>query len=190
MPRVPVAPSVRSEGNSEDPAELLDVEVDELARSLALVAPRRLARLQVVESGEAEPLEVLGDRRRAAVARAICWPVQRWRRSRGISATTADGVACGKDRACEDWSAKPAGPSARKRASHLNAVRVETPSPARPRPPAGAARARGAPAQPDPPASTWRSCAASSHPCAHHPLPFLQARNGPDEQPQTSQLAV
>jgi hypothetical protein len=33
------------------------------------------------------------------VARAICWPVQRWRRSWAISATTAAGVAYGRDRA-------------------------------------------------------------------------------------------
>src|SRR5690606_18190384 len=44
-------------------AELLDVEVDQLARLLALVAADRLGRLQVAQSAEAGPAQHAADRR-------------------------------------------------------------------------------------------------------------------------------
>jgi hypothetical protein len=46
-----------------DPAELLDVDVDHLARMLALVAAHRLGRLQGTDPIETEPLEDATDRR-------------------------------------------------------------------------------------------------------------------------------
>jgi hypothetical protein len=49
-----------------DPAEFLGIEVHELAWRLALIAPRRLARLQLAEAGKAEPLVMLGHCGRAA----------------------------------------------------------------------------------------------------------------------------
>jgi hypothetical protein len=42
-------------------AELFDVDVDEFARPIALVTPRRLSRLQGAQAVEAEPLEDAAD---------------------------------------------------------------------------------------------------------------------------------
>src|SRR5262249_54082499 len=47
-----------------DPAELLDVDVDHLARVLRLVAARRFARLQCTDLIEPEPPQDATDRRR------------------------------------------------------------------------------------------------------------------------------
>ena len=50
-----------------DPAELLDVDVDHLARMFALVAADRLARLQRTDPVEPEPLQDAADRGRRHV---------------------------------------------------------------------------------------------------------------------------
>ena len=75
-----------------DPPELFDIEMDELARMLTFITPDRFGRLQgeLVQSQTAETrLTVAGD---TPVAAAICLPVQRCRRSRSTSSTTAWGV--------------------------------------------------------------------------------------------------
>ena len=62
------------------------------------------------------------------VSEAICLPVQRWRRSRSISTTTAWGVGrcsrCGRD----ERSCNPASPSRRCRTTHLRTVRGQMPT--------------------------------------------------------------
>ena len=67
-------------------------------------------------------------RRETPTCMAICLPVQRCRRSRSISATTAAGVGkrirCGRD----ERSCKPANPSRRYRSTHFRAVRRQTPA--------------------------------------------------------------
>src|SRR5882724_4330022 len=67
-PRSPIAlPSTvagDAVANAIDPAELLDVDVDHLARMLALIAARWLARLQRSDPVEPEPLEDAADGRR------------------------------------------------------------------------------------------------------------------------------
>ena len=71
--------------------------MDQLARRLALVAPRRLARLE-----RPEPAQPAALRCRATVAVAtpsvlpIAAQVQRWRRSSSMRATTEAGVARGE----------------------------------------------------------------------------------------------
>jgi hypothetical protein len=50
-----------------DSAEV-GIEMHELAWRLALIAPRRLARLQLAKQGKAEPLEMLGHCGRASVS--------------------------------------------------------------------------------------------------------------------------
>jgi len=95
-----------------DPAELLDVDVDHLARMLALVKAHWFARLQRINSVEPERLRmrltVAGDSRSAA---AICLPVWRARRSVSTCATSTSGV--GRCRRCgrELRSRRPARPS-------------------------------------------------------------------------------
>ena len=44
-----------------DPAELLDIEMDELARMLAFIAPDRFGRLQGTELVQAEPTQNTAD---------------------------------------------------------------------------------------------------------------------------------
>ena len=78
-PRLPSGDAVPHGANT---AKLLDIDVDEFARVLALVAPDRFSWLQGAELVQAEPtqtrLTVAGD---TPVSAAICLPVQRWRRS-------------------------------------------------------------------------------------------------------------
>ena len=63
-------------------AELLDVDVDELAGVLAFVAPHRLGRLEVPEAAQAGALEDAADRSgETPAALAMCWPGRRRRRS-------------------------------------------------------------------------------------------------------------
>ena len=111
-------------------AKLLDVDVDELARMLALVATDRLGRLERLETVEAEPPEDPADRGRrdAGASAAICLPVQRWRRRASIRATTAAGVGRCSRRGREERSLRPSRPCTAKRASHLRTVRGQTPA--------------------------------------------------------------
>ena len=85
---VALAPAVAGDAMADvvEPAELLDVDMDELAGMLALVAADRLGRLQ-----RCQPVEPRRCRMRLTVAgetpvsAAICLPVQRWRRRRSTS---------------------------------------------------------------------------------------------------------
>ena len=72
-------------------AELLDVDVDQLAGVLALVAADRLGRLEVADRGSGPRrrrmrLTVAGETPAWA---AICLPVKRWRRSASTCSTIA-----------------------------------------------------------------------------------------------------
>ena len=67
--------------------ELFDIDVDQFAGMLALVAANRRGGFERLDAGEAE--NVAGETPTAA---AICWPVQRWRRRASTVATMAAGV--------------------------------------------------------------------------------------------------
>ena len=76
-----------------DPAELLDVDVDQLAGPLALVADDRGLGLEGGEAAEAEPAQHQARRSRPARPswRAMAGPDRRWRRSASISAVPLGG---------------------------------------------------------------------------------------------------
>jgi hypothetical protein len=73
-----------------DPAELFDIQVDELAWLLAFIGRIGSAGSRAVSlfkpSRRKTRLTVAAE---TAVSAAICLPVQRWRRSRSISSITA-----------------------------------------------------------------------------------------------------
>src|SRR6185437_7236843 len=109
-------------------AELLYVDVDQLAGMLALVAAHRLGGLQHLELVQAQPFEnPAHGRRRDADLAAIALPVSRWRRSTSICSTVACGVGrysrCGR----ELRSTRPPTPSFACRLTHLRTVRGHTP---------------------------------------------------------------
>src|SRR3954447_13172422 len=115
-------------GAALDPAELLDVDVQQLAGVTALIAVRRLRCLQPslpspTRSRIAETVE-------SAIARqnAISAPVIRSRRSNTMTSTSSSGVRCGIDRGADERSNSPASPSAPKRSTHLRQVRSLTPA--------------------------------------------------------------
>jgi hypothetical protein len=103
----------------EDPAEFLDVNVDQLAGRSALMTfggsagakrerlpnPSRESTADTVESG------ILS-------TSAISAPVIHNRRNATIAAVRSGGVLWGMHPGAERRSTKPAGPSARQRASH------------------------------------------------------------------------
>ena len=62
------------------------------------------------------------------VAAAICLPVQRCRRSRSTSSTTAWGVGRRNRWGRDDRSCRPANPSPRYRSTHFRTVRGQTPT--------------------------------------------------------------
>src|SRR5205085_74439 len=66
-----------------DPAKLFDIEVDELAWSLAFITPDRFGRLQGTEFIQSQPTQnPLTVASETPLSAAICLPVQRCRRSR------------------------------------------------------------------------------------------------------------
>ena len=112
-----------------DPAELLDVEVDQLAGPCPLVAEDlRLGveRLEPTEAVAAQDQAHGGDR--AAEPAGDGGAGQAWRRSARISAGAASprrvGLWCGRD----ERSARPASPSRAWRAGHLRTVLGVTPA--------------------------------------------------------------
>ena len=126
-------PCLRAAGDAMadalETAELLDVDVDQLARLLPLVASDRLGGLERGDAIEAEALEDAADgRRRDAqlggdllagpplAAQGLDLLDDLWR--------VGSRSRCGRD----ERSCKPSTPSARKRASHLRAVRGQTPA--------------------------------------------------------------
>lgn len=102
-----------------DPACIVDRDVDELPTDGSSAAMRlRPRRLRT-------RLTVAGDTLSSA---AIRLPVKRCRRSASIRSTTAIGVGRCKRCGREERSCNPAMPSASKRATHLRAVRGQTPA--------------------------------------------------------------
>jgi hypothetical protein len=81
---------------NDDPAELLDVDVDQLARPLTLVT------LRLPETVESAIPSVS----------AISAPVKRNRLSAAIASTLRSSVRFATDRGAEDRSSKPSSPSA------------------------------------------------------------------------------
>ena len=113
---------------SVEAAELLDVDVDQLAGAIPLVAADRLGGLERCDAIETEAPENAADGGRRDVPAAICLPVQRWRRRASTFSTMATYV--GRYRRCgrEERSLRPSTPSALKRATHLRTVRGQTPA--------------------------------------------------------------
>ncbi len=85
---VALSPAVAGDAMADlvETAQRFDVDVDRLARLLALVATDRLGGLQGADPVEAQPL---GE---TSSPTAICLPVQRCRRSASTCSTTACGV--------------------------------------------------------------------------------------------------
>jgi hypothetical protein len=115
-------------GAAFDPAELFDVDVDELAGPGALIAdrllesirpslpmPLRLSTTETVESGIASVSAIS-----AAVIRSC--------RNDTIRATRSGGVRLATRLGAEDRSRRPASPAALYRATHLRAQRTLTPA--------------------------------------------------------------
>ena len=110
-----------------DLAELLGIDVHDLAGTLALVAHDRRGRIEPLEAAEAEaaqdaPTVESGRPRR----RAITGEVSLCRRSASITATCSDGSRRWRAGA-ELRSLSASAPPARHRASHLRTVRSLTP---------------------------------------------------------------
>mgnify|MGYP006286533707 CR=1 FL=1 len=111
-----------------DAAELLAVEVQELARSLALVADDRRPRLERAQPAETVAAQHAADRRDRPAEPACD---HRGRQplaatptiSASAAASSRRGLRCGRD----ERPASPATPSAAKRARHLRTVRGWTP---------------------------------------------------------------
>jgi hypothetical protein len=103
-----------------EPAELFDIDMDELAGFLALVAANGLGGLQI-----AIRLNPKRRRMRWAVAgdtptsAAICLPVWRCRRNVSTVARVATGVWLGDEWGRDERSRNPSTPSARNRLTHL-----------------------------------------------------------------------
>lgn len=97
-----------------DPAELLDVGVQQLARLATLVAVRWLRRIE--PRGFPSPMRArTAGTVETAISRhmAISAPVIRNRRSAAMVATRSSGVRCGTDFGSDDRSMSPVGPSSR-----------------------------------------------------------------------------
>ena len=112
-----------------DGGQLLDVDEDELARALALVAADGRARPVTA----IEPADALGgqDRLHGGESKAICWAMRaapkRWRARRSSTwARFAGEVAQGHERGLLGWSWSPQEPWARKRSRHLRTVLAST----------------------------------------------------------------
>src|SRR5262249_18479142 len=127
-----------------DPAELLDIDVEQLAGPRVLVAASGPRRGELAPPGEppaaqaaappcpappargAPPPRPTGARL-GPTAGATRAPVRRWRRRGSTWATTAAGVACGDRWGRQERSRSPARPSCSTRRHHFRAVRSEIP---------------------------------------------------------------
>ena len=104
-------------------AELLDVDMDDLARGGPLVAADRLGRLSA--NSRLRPrrlrmrLTVAADTPTSA---AICLPVWRCLRKASTAAQTAGVAWLGEESGLEERSCKPSTPSASNRSTHLATV--------------------------------------------------------------------
>jgi hypothetical protein len=114
---------------AQDSAELLDVDVDELARAPALVAVRRLGRLELRRLPSPTRLRTAETVDRAMASASAIWAaVIRRRRRRTISVTRSAGVLCGIRCGAEERSSSPGSPSARQRFSQRRALRSLIPA--------------------------------------------------------------
>jgi hypothetical protein len=112
---------------SRDTSELLHVDVDELTRVAALIAIRRLERIEPRALSKPEPLQPQRNRRHSASTSAISAPVIRTLRNRSIAVTRSAVSRAGDRPGLEERSANCPSPP-RKRASHFDAVRVLQPA--------------------------------------------------------------
>ena len=112
-----------------DPAELLDIEMDELTGMLALVsgAPARPVPGLSAATGRRVPAPGSPSPWTRRVAMAMCLPVRRCRRSAAIASATAASVRLGLVFGREERSAMPALPSARKRSTQRATTFAVTP---------------------------------------------------------------
>jgi hypothetical protein len=97
-----------------DSTELLDVDVDQLAGALSLVAIRRFGRLEPAALPKADP-QGTAETVESAIpsTSAISAAVNRSRRSAAIVTTRASGVRPGTRCGAEERSSSPSSPSAR-----------------------------------------------------------------------------
>src|SRR5208283_3246838 len=112
-----------------NPAELFDIEMDELARMLAFIAPDRFGRLQGTELVQAEPTQNTADgggRDTGLGGDLLASPP--------LAAQPLDlldhglGVGCRSRCGREERSCNPANPSRRYRSTHFRTVRGQTPA--------------------------------------------------------------
>jgi hypothetical protein len=114
---------------SVDPRQLLDVDMDELAGMAALVAVGRLgssSRLSLPSPMRRSTTDTVESGIRSAWL--ISAAVNRSRRRIAIASTRSPLVAWGERQGRDERSTSPASPSARKRATHFDAVRALTPT--------------------------------------------------------------
>jgi hypothetical protein len=108
-----VAAADRSFAGGGEAAELLDVDVDELAGTLALVAVGRLRRLETAALAETDPLAPGRDVESARPSTsAISAAVIRSRRRAVIASIERSGVRWGIRFGAEERSSRPPSPSA------------------------------------------------------------------------------
>ena len=116
----PRSPVMRWPGRP-DPPELLDVDVDQLARARALVAVGRLGRLEAAALAEADPLQPPRDGRERHAEAPRRSPPRSCAAAAGPRSPRPGrpGSCVGRLVGAELRSSRPASPSARQRASHL-----------------------------------------------------------------------
>ena len=112
-----------------NPAELFNIEMDELAWSLAFITPDWFSRLQGTELVQPQPTRnpatVAGDarsRRRSACPSSVAGAAAR------PPPATAWDVGCRSRCGRDERSSKPAKPSRRYRSTRLRTVRGQTPT--------------------------------------------------------------
>ncbi len=106
-----------------DASKLLDVEVDQFAWMVALIAPDRLCRLEGRQLVEAEPPQDATDgrRRHADLGGDLLGGVA-CRRKASTAAHVAGAVWLGDERGLDERSFKSSMPPARKRSTHLATI--------------------------------------------------------------------
>src|SRR3984885_6997369 len=107
-----------------DALELLDVEMDQFAWMVALIAPDRLCRLEGRELVEAEPPQNAADgrRRHAGLGSALLGRFAPSPDSLPPAAHAAGAVWLGDESSLDERSFRPSTPWARKRSTHLPTV--------------------------------------------------------------------
>src|SRR5215469_15856270 len=109
--------------HAAETAELLNIEMDDLAWFLALVAWMWLLQLEAREPAEAATFENARDAGSGVpISAAMCSWVRRSRRKCSTASAMASGIWLGDERGLEDRSRNPSTPSAQKRPTHLPTV--------------------------------------------------------------------